>query len=136
MTVEAAIYSRLSGYTALTALLGLDTTGSNPAIYPNIREQDAPLPSLEYRLVGDKSYSAMGVDSGIVSARFQIDIWAASFTAAKAIEQQVKAAMRRYKTTGVFDTFIISTQDLFESDSRQQHIAIDIEIHYSETTLG
>jgi hypothetical protein len=135
MTVEAAIYSRLSGYSALTSLLAKDSTGA-PAIYPNIREQDAPRPSIEYRLVSDRSYSAMGSDSGIVVARFQIDIWADNFTSTKAIEQQVKAAMRRYKTTGVFDVFIVNTQDLYEGDSKQHHIAIDIEIHYSETTLG
>lgn len=130
MTVETKIYSRLSSVTALTDLVG-------DRIYPNIKAQDVPLPAISYRRVSAVRFSAMGVDSGVVKARYQVDVWSTTPDEAWAIRELVRQTLQRWsdKTTGteITDTFIITETDLFEGDTRQHHIAIDVEINYIET---
>jgi hypothetical protein len=130
MTIEATLYTRLSGFSALTALV-------SDRIYPNRKPQDSALPAVSYRNVASPRFSAMGEDAEVIKARFQIDVWASDYDSAVAVRDQVIAATQRWKNSGtgktVQDTFIINGGvDLYEDDTKQEHIAIDIEINYIE----
>lgn len=126
MSIEETVYTRLSEYTGLSALVA-------NRIYPNIKAQDATMPCVTYRRVSSIRFSAMGEDAEVVKSRFQVDVWAMTYDEASAVRDQVVSAMQRWKNgtgTVVQDTFIITETDLFETDTRQHHIAIDIEINY------
>lgn len=129
MSVEETLYTRLSGYAGLTALV-------STRIYPNQKAQDVALPAVSYRRVSSNRYSAMGIDAEVVKARFQVDVWASTYDSASAVRDQVRGALQRWRNSGtgstVQDTFIISETDLFEDDTKQHHIAIDVEINYIE----
>lgn len=128
MAIEETLYSRLSGYAGLTALV-------STRVYPNIKPQDAELPAVSYRRISSLRYSAMSIDTGVVKARFQIDAWAATYDGVSALRDQVRAAMQRWRTetgTVVQDSFILNETDLYEDDTKQHHIAIDVEINYIE----
>ncbi len=125
MAIEDDIYARLIGYTALNNLVG-------GRIYPNIKEQDAIMPAVEYRRVSTDRDSVMQVDSGIVGARFQVDVWADDYDTARAIKLQVRGALQRYKASNIFDIFVVNEVDLFEGELRQHHLVVDFMVHYAE----
>ena len=127
--IETTLYNRLSGYAGLIALV-------STRISPNIKAQDSALPAVTYRRVSSTRYNAMAVDAQVVKARFQVDVWASSYESAAAVRDQVRACLQRWRdgTAGavVQDTFIVTETDLYEDDTHQHHIAIDVEINYDE----
>lgn len=134
MTIEALIFTRLSGFAGLTALIGT-------RIYPNIAPQNATWPFVTYRRVTSTRPAAMGSDSGVVRARFQFDTFAedddskVGFDDASAVRDQLRAALKRWRDAGppvVQDTFLVSEIDLYEDDSRLHHLSDDFEINYRE----
>lgn len=128
MAIETAIYTRLSGYNDLSSLV-------STRISPNKRKQDGVLPAITYQRISSQRFSAMGSDSNVVKARFQFDVWAATYASASAVRDALIASLQRWRTTSgatVYDCFIIGEYDLYEDDIDQHHIAIDVEINYSE----
>ena len=128
MTVEAVLFSRLSGFAGLSALI-------SARVYPLVAPQNVQQPYLTYRRVSSIRESAFGSDSNNVTARFQIDVWASSFASARNVAEQVRLAMQRWRnTTGtvVDDTFIENQIDLYEPEIDTFHIAVDIRVHYRE----
>ena len=128
MTVEADIFSRLSGYAGLSALV-------SSRIYPNVLLQNATLPAVTYRRVSSERPPVMGADTGIVRARFQFDIWATSYSGMVAAKEQLRAAFQRYNGTAavvILETFILMDVDLYEDETRTHHGVVDVEINYRE----
>ena len=131
MTVEAEIYDRLSGHAGLSALV-------INRIYPNHVPQNVTLPAVSYHRVSAVRPSAMGADSGVVRARFQVDVWASSFadaSGARPVAEQVRLALQRWSTTSgtiVQETFFLNERDLYEDRRDLHHAALDFEINYEE----
>lgn len=101
--LEAAVYARLAGFAGLAALAGT-------RIYPGARPQGALLPAVVYQRISTVRFSAMGVDSGVVKARVQLDAWALTFTAALDVKEQVRAALQRWRDAAaavpILETFL------------------------------
>ena len=137
MTIEAEIYTRLSGFAGLSALV-------STRIYPRGEmPQNVEMPALSYQRISAERPSAMGVDTGLVRARFQFDCWSGvhrddtegTFDESRAVFEQVRLALQRWRTTSgtiVQDTFIVGDQDLYETESKTFHAVLDAEIIYEE----
>lgn len=128
MTVEADIYTRLSGYTTLAALI-------STRVYPSLLPQNATYPAVSYRRVSSERPPVMGDDTGIVRARFQFDAWAQSYSGMIAVKELVREALQRHRGTAtveILETFILMDTDLYEDDTRIHHGVIDVEINYRE----
>lgn len=135
MAIETLIFTRLSTFGGLTALIGT-------RVYPNIAPQNAARPFVTYRRVTSDRPAAMGSDSGVVRARFQFDTFAeddeteVGFDDAAAIRAQIRAALKRWRDPVgppvVQDTFLVSEIDLYEDDTRLHHLADDYEVNYRE----
>ena len=128
MTIEAVLYTRLSTFAGLTALVAT-------RVYPLAAPQNVTAPYLTYRRVSAIRESAMGADANNVTARFQIDVWASSFASARNVAEQVRLAMQRWTNatgTTVDDTFIENQIDLYDPEIDTFHIAVDIRTHYRE----
>lgn len=126
MTVEENLFTRLSNFAGLTALV-------STRIFPNILPQKPTFPAISYRRVSAVRASCMGVDRPNVEARFQVDIWALTYTSARQTADQVRKALQRYNTTDIEDIFIESEIELYEDESRTHHIAVDFIVHYLES---
>lgn len=129
MGVEAAIYTQLSGYAGLTALVGT-------RIYPRLLPQSSSKPAVVYSRVSSERFSAFSTDSGVVKARMQCDVYAATYDAALAVREQVRGALQRYSVDSplkVFDTYILNEIDLYDSETELHHLVLDFEINYQET---
>lgn len=128
MTIESVLYSRLTGFAGLSALVG-------SRVYPTKLKQDSDLPALVYWRVTAERPAAMARDSGIVFARFQVGSFAKRFDDANDVRAQVRAALKRWSDPGppeVLDVFLQSEVDLFEDDTKTHHLADDYRIAYRE----
>jgi hypothetical protein len=128
VTIEALIYTRLSGFAGLTALVGT-------RIYKNIAPQNTGRPYVTYRRVTATRPPAMGRNSGVVRARFQFDSFDEDFADASAVRAQILAAIERWRDAGppvVQDIFPVNELDLYEDDIRLHHLSDDYEVNYRE----
>lgn len=126
MAIEETLYSRLSGYAGLIALVSTRIT-------PNITPQNSSMPAVNYRRISSPRFSAMGVDSPVVKSRFQINACGSTYPEASAVRAQIIAALQRWRNgSNVQDTFILNETDLYDDTLKQHQIAIDVEINYSE----
>ncbi len=97
--------------------------------------QNAILPALSYFRVSTVRHSAMGADCGVVSARFQVDVWADSSSSARAVAAQVRSALQRWSTTSgtvVQDIFYLNETNLYDPQVKIHPTACDFEVHYEE----
>lgn len=107
--IENAIFQRLSGFTALTALVSTRIT-------PHLLTQETAYPAVTYFIVAAPRETAMGSDPGIVHARVQIDAWGTTYSSTRDVKEQVRAALQRFR--GTLDTTIIL--DCFLEDDRDE----------------
>lgn len=130
MTIEQDLFTRLSTYAGLTALVG---TRVYPLILPQT-EGGPALPAVTYARVTEQREHAMGAhDPNIVVGYFQIDAWASSYSSAVAVRDQIVASLSRWsKDTGtvVDDVFVDSGSDLYEDDTETYHLIVAVRIFY------
>lgn len=78
----------------------------------------------------------MGSDIGIVSARFQIDVIALSYAGMRAVMEQARLALQRYRDAAsdpeVLETFIQNEQELYEDETDLHHGVLDVLVHHRE----
>ena len=131
MAIEEAIYSRLSGYSPLSALVGA-------RIYPSKLPQDVTFPALCYLKISETSEHIFGGDIEARTARIQVSAFADNYYGVKNISKQIKAALRRYAgtigTVTIEDILIEGGEmDLYEPETGIHHIPIDASVIYKET---
>lgn len=123
------LYSRLSGYAGLTALV-------STRVYPNVAPQNVTVPFVTYRRVSSVRDSGFGADTGTVTDRFQFDAYATTYSGVRDIVEQLRAALQRWTTAGppvVEGVFLETTLETFEAEPALLHHAItDFRIHYQE----
>lgn len=123
MTIEEAIFARLSNFTGLTDLVG-------SRIFPIHAEQGDAMPFVTYQRISTNYVSAMGADIPDVNARFQFDAIAESRSQARAVITQVRAALQRYQGGGIVDAFILNENDFYDDEPILYRSQIDFKIHY------
>jgi hypothetical protein len=88
-TLEVGLFSYLSTYGGLVALIG-------DRVYPMHIPQEATLPCLTYQRISTPrhlTHQSSGATGDLASPRFQFDAWATTDDSAKAIVDQVRAAL-------------------------------------------
>ena len=126
--VETSLYSRLTTFAGLAALV------SN-RVYPLIMPQGATYPAVTYQRISTEPREvAMGADPGIARPRFQVTAWAETFAGAKAAGDQIRLALERWNTTGIFDTYILAENDLYDEEAYKFGVAIDAQVVHTEAT--
>ena len=123
------IYDRATGHAGLSALI-------STRFYPNVAPQGVTVPFVTYRRVSAVRPSAFGADAGVVEARFQLDMYATTYSGVRAVAEQVRAAFQRWTNssgTVVYDCFIVSELESFDAEPALLHRAVtDILVHYAE----
>jgi len=99
MTLEEGLYSYLSTYAGLTALVNLK-------IHPLMKPQDTELPAVVYtKLSNDRLRSPVGGNWGMQNVTYQLAAYADTFAEAIAIREQLHAALLNY--TGLMGTVTV-----------------------------
>lgn len=104
MAVETALYSALSGATAVTALTGL-------RIYPLMAPDAVQYPYVTYQRVSSEREYALGGYSSVEKPRIQVDCYSTSYTQAKALSSAVHTTLR---SATAFAATLEVDYDLFE----------------------
>jgi hypothetical protein len=125
MSIDSALYTRLSTVLAMTR------------IYPPPVPQNATYPLITYQQISGVRGYVYSNQSGWVRARYQIDSYATTPTAARALAEQVRLALSIYKGTidgVVIDLIVIVDETKFyEDDTKLHRISHDYMVDYRET---
>ena len=124
------MYTRLTNFSGLTALVG---DRIYPLIIPQGKLDLGPCVTFQ-RISTMPREVAMGSDPGIAGAHIQVTAWDDTYPSVKAIGDQVRLALERYSTTGIFDTYVIGEHDLYDEEALKFGVAIEVQIMFSETT--
>lgn len=90
--VEDAIFSRLSGFAGLAALIGT-------RIHPDTLPQEEPLPAIVYQRISTVHHHTHDGPSKLAAPRFQLTVWAETSKAARAVARQIFLALEGFKGT-------------------------------------
>jgi hypothetical protein len=111
--VGKAMYARLAAVAGVSNLVGT-------RIYALRLPQNVTYPAIRYQQISAVRESAMGADTGDVTARMQVDSFAATYAGAQALAKQVRLALARWGGTAggivVEHVFIANELDRFEPE--------------------
>lgn len=112
-TAEESLVARLEAVSGVTDLV-------STRIYPDKLPQSATLPAITYQRISTIRETAMGNDTGIARARFQVTSFAATYAALKGVTEAVRAALQRFRGASggvtVDDCFLENELDLYSGD--------------------
>jgi hypothetical protein len=111
MTVEEAVYSRLSGGSAVQAIVG-------SKIYPLVAPQSASLPFLIYQESSHNRMRRLNGSTVMREFRMRIDGYATSYTTAKSLRDAVLGRLVNYN--GTISNVVI--EDIDQEDTSDEHL--------------
>lgn len=129
MTIEEDIITKLKATSAVTDLVGTRIT---PVVK---KPTDSQLPAITITMISATRFPAMGTTAKNVHGRYQISVWARNYSETRTILEALKTALQRFRKTAVTpieDILFGSQVDFYEDDTKQYHLAIDVEIFYIE----
>ncbi len=113
--IGEAIYARLTGDATLTGLL-------NGGIYPYTPKVTPSRPYISYQLINQSVRPhAMNKDPDLVVDRYQVDIWADTYSNMIAVADEVQRLLSRFRGTvggvTINATYQDDRRDLYESET-------------------
>jgi hypothetical protein len=121
MSVGTDLYTRLTTDGGVSAI-------ASTRVYPSQFKQQGTEPAIRYSRVSSVNYLTMGVDAGIERIRYQIDAIASTYGEVDTLRDAIKSALRRWKKTGIQDTYFISESDIFDSETGSYRVRMDFDI--------
>lgn len=118
MSVESDIYSALTGYAGLSALV-------STRVYPQVIPDGATLPAVAYQRVGTEPVQTLHGTVPAARARFSFSAWAATYADALSVIAQVRAALL---AAAAFEAVYEFEVDLFDEESRRSGRIADFSI--------
>lgn len=134
MPLEDALFSRLSGFAGLTALVG---AGSAARVYPNQAAEDPAAPYVVFEIDDDEDQGhAMGADVAPRRAFCRFYCFDATGDGARDVATQVIAALRRYSgvhaAVTIDDGYVRGNRAIVEDAAKLMARLVEIEIVYQE----
>lgn len=124
--IETAIRTRLRAVSGVTDLV-------EARIYPQVLPQDPVLPALTYNRVGGEPMHAMTNDVWEEPV-IQIDSYAETYNAVKALATQVRLALQRYSGTvagvEIVDIIPRNSRDLYDDEVHARRVQADYEVQH------
>jgi hypothetical protein len=130
--IADALKTRMTNYSALNTVV-------NGRAYYGKLPQEVSNPCINYFQVSSVPVSSMGSDHSLTRARFQFNVWAATYTGTNGVRSVVKllkAALARYRQASnpvIQDIMILEGgRDLYEPDFKLVGSTLDFEVTYEE----
>lgn len=122
MTIETDIFTRLSTFAGLMALIGT-------RIYPDLLPQNPTLPAVTLFKVSNPREITHSGDSSLQHPHYQFSCWALTYGQVWAVAEQVRLALQGLTSAGVgiYD----NGYDLYDEETGYYHVAVDIIIWHS-----
>lgn len=122
--IEVLLNAQLLNTAGLTALV-------INRIYPLVIPQDCLYPAIVYFKVSEIPAHAMGIDGTVLTARFQISVFASSYKSMKEVSVQVIAALSRYRDAVIQDILFENQTDLYVDEIGVYQNSIDFMVYYN-----
>lgn len=128
MTIEADLYTRLTGHAGLSALV-------STRVYPLLAPQDATLPYVTYQRISAPVLHTFARGAPATQARFQFDAYAASGLSAQQVAAQLRTALiaMTSDTVSVYEVLIASSHGDYERETALFRESVDALITYGGT---
>lgn len=127
--IEVLLYDRLRTNAGVAAIVG-------DRVYPNVLPQMPVLPALRYVLVDRVEVLAKPSEAALrlMRARVQLDCYAATYSAAKALATAVKAVVYGWqdRPNGVLEARAVAERDLSGLEETVRRVSVDALISYNE----
>lgn len=128
MTIETKVVTRLTGYTAITAVVGT-------RIFPVIVRSDTVLPCITYRrLSGERDYTLAG-SLGWAAVRISLTAWAADYATARGLADDMRKALDAYSdgtSDGIQIASVQDGADGYDPDVDVFGCSIEVTVAYAE----
>lgn len=128
--IEEGLYTLLSGTVAIAALV-------STRIYAVVAPQNPTTPFLVVTKISDVPEYVMGSESGITTARIQIDAYDTTYSGARALSEAVRQALSHYSGApyGVTVDIILKESDtaLWEDEVKLHRILNDYMVSYRQS---
>lgn len=123
MTFEADLKAHLAGDSTLSGLVG-------DRIFPAVIPQRQSLPAVTYQAInGTPQTDLSGDDGQLVNYRMQINCWAESYLAAKALAEAVRGRLKTAASS--FKALpLLTAQDVFEENPKRFGVYMDFSFWY------
>lgn len=136
MTIQEALYSYLSAYTALT-------TYTSNRVYPEYLPQAPKYPCVSYARISEEEVDTLEQPDTLIAPTFQVDCFATSAATANAMGVVVRAAFKNYSglmggssgvTVSAIDKVSSINNTYTDSDGRiiAHVVSADYQIWYQE----
>ncbi len=116
MSVETALYTRLTTHSGTTALIGT-------RCYPLLLPQRPTMPAVVYQRV---SSSGQIGTTDRRTPRFQLSCWASTYAGAAALAVQVRSALEEYANATIRMGRIVNQIDDFDEGTELQRVILDV----------
>lgn len=130
MSIRAAIYTHLSGFAGLTALVG-------DRIWPNTFPEQPVFPGVVYTRTDGNTLQAHDGRVPLGWSVFQIDSFAADSTLVDSVAEQVRLALQGFTGTvaGVRIDGVLSERvhDWYEPEAKLWRVSRDFKVWHAET---
>jgi len=125
--IEDAIYSKMSGFAGLSALVG-------NRIYPMHLPQKPTYPCVAYRRVSSKPVNLLSNDSDIMTAVFDIASFSKSADSCYSVADQIRLCLQRWQGTEsgiiIMDSMLINIDQDYEPDLEIYESSLSFEITF------
>jgi hypothetical protein len=130
MSIESRLYTQLTTYGGLTALIGA-------RVKPMQATQNPTLPAVTYLRVSTMPLLDHSAATPAYStARFQIDGWASTFEGMVALRKQIRAAMGAWRVTTagsrVDVALLVGDVDILEAEPDRWRCTLDYHVSFEE----
>lgn len=124
--IEALLLTKLTGTTGVSTLVGT-------RVHPNVLPQNVTYPAIRYLLTDSPAQNVTGKNR-FLRARVQLDVYGATYAAAKAVAVAVRSALNRWSapTDGVILAWIDDETDVDDAEEQMARISMDVVITYRE----
>jgi hypothetical protein len=117
--LEPRIFSILTGYTAVAAVVGT-------RVYPLVLPQKAEIPAISYLRVDGVQDANLSGNSGMEAVRVQVDCWGRTYAQAKGLAADVADAM----ASGFGNECVwLSDRDQYEDGAKVFRVILEFSIH-------
>lgn len=127
MSLEDAVYSRLTTFAGLSALV-------STRVYPLHLPQKPTYPCIAYRRAATDSEPLLSTDTDILKAKFEIASFSKAYDSSVSVGDQIRQAFQRFKgvesSITILDTILIDLDQSFEADYEIYETALTFEIWY------
>lgn len=115
------------------------TTLVSTRIYPEYLPQKPTLPAITFARTSSPRIMTLNTGRpGLAAARIQIDCWAKTYGAAKALGEQVRIALQGYTgtlsgTVSAQAVHFYGDWDVYEPETKEHRVVMDFEIWHAES---